>query len=113
MIFVHPNDIQRHIDSGYALVDDPEHRGRTCMVSRKRTCLREMRTGRCLMDEGHRGRCSTAVFYCETCGKARRGQPYRTEQVRLGDGSIDDEFSFCFMCARVDRDAYRYDPRHC
>lgn len=50
------------------------------------------------MDENHRGRHTTVVFYCEACGNTRRGTPSAIDRVVLGDGSIDDEFAFCFLC---------------
>lgn len=69
------------------------------------TCLREMRGwqapfryghktqhGYCLLDKGHKGRHSTVVFWCDACGKARRGEPaYRSEDV-----------SVCWFCRNVD-----------
>lgn len=89
-------------------------------ASRERTCLHKMRgwkttslrrderTGRvyeqtethdgfCLLDKGHKGRHSTVVFYCDGCGKARRGAP--TQYGYDGNGEID--VSFCFMCTHV------------
>lgn len=65
-------------------------------------CDTPLRTGPCQMDAGHKGRHSTAVFTCDACGKRRRGQPFRYNEVRLGDGSVDDVFGFCFMCVTVD-----------
>lgn len=66
----------------------------------EQSCVRKMRDGHCAMDKDHRGRCSTVVFQCEGCDKTRRGQPAGVHQVKLGDGTIDDEFPFCFMCVR-------------
>ena len=70
------------------------------------TCLRPMRKwtapfahgtveqhGYCLMDKGHRGRCSTVVFYCDSCGKARRGNPSYS----------DESVSLCWMCHGLQR----------
>lgn len=59
-----------------------------------------MRTGTCVLDTDHRGRHTTVAFYCESCGKTRRGKPHSMSVVRLGDGSIDDQFAFCFLCVR-------------
>lgn len=59
-----------------------------------RTCLRVMRGGRCELDKGHRSRCSTVVFFCDICHRARRGQPFRTEQAP------DEQFAYCFPCVR-------------
>jgi hypothetical protein len=56
------------------------------------------------MEADHRGRHSTVVFYCESCGKTRRGRPHAVSVVRLSDGSIDDEFGFCFMCVLTAED---------
>ena len=76
------------------------------MANPDETCLHEMRSGKCLMDKDHRGRHSTIVFYCEGCGKVMRGTPHLIQQVKLGDGSIDDEFGFCFMCFKKDEREY-------
>jgi len=46
--------------------------------------------GRCLLEPGHRGRHATIVFYCDGCGRTRRGEPH----------VHDEDVSFCFMCAR-------------
>lgn len=70
-------------------------------------CERKLRGGDlCHMDKGHRGRCSSVTFECETCGKIRRGRPHATEVVRLGDGTVDDVFEFCFMCAVVEPETF-------
>lgn len=69
-------------------------------------CERKMRDDKfmqgetCKMEKDHRGRCSCVTFYCEGCGKIRRGRPAGQSVVRLGDGSIDDSFDFCFLCVR-------------
>lgn len=62
------------------------------------TCDYELRSGKCQMEQTHKGRHSTVTFYCESCGKIRRGTPHSQSFVRLGDGTIDDIFDFCFMC---------------
>jgi hypothetical protein len=49
--------------------------------------------GFCMMDKGHRGQCSTIVYHCDVCGKARRGQPHRHYE--------DEGIDVCFMCAEV------------
>ena len=75
------------------------------VVTDRATCGRIMQTGEaCLMDPDHRGRCSASVFTCEGCGKTRRGSAHSTDVVRLGDGSVDDVFEFCFMCSVVERE---------
>lgn len=63
-------------------------------------CGKEMRTGNCTMDADHRGRHTTVSFYCDGCGKVRRGTPvgqYRNPW----DGTT--EAIFCFMCMRVEK----------
>lgn len=40
-----------------------------------------------------------ADYCCDGCGNWRAGQPHRHSVVRLGDGSIDDTFKFCFLCS--------------
>jgi hypothetical protein len=58
-----------------------------------------MRGGTCRLDEGHRGRHATVVFYCDGCGRYRRSRP--VAQLRNHyDGTV--EAQFCFMCAVVD-----------
>jgi hypothetical protein len=66
------------------------------------TCEHPIRSGTCQMDADHRGRHTTVTFVCEGCGKTRRGYPHATQEVVLGDGSVDDIFNFCFMCCRDD-----------
>jgi len=56
------------------------------------------RGGTCVLDNDHHGRHTTSAFYCDACGKMRRGQPSAVEEVRLGDGTLDDRFYFCFLC---------------
>ena len=65
-----------------------------------RTCARAMRDGRCQMDPGHRGRCSTVTFTCDNCDKTRRGQPVAYAR-NPWDGVA--EAQFCFMCVKVYR----------
>ena len=60
-----------------------------------------MRGGRCELPAGHRGRHTTVTFVCDGCGNTRRGTPAETSEVRLGDGSVDDVFVFCFPCAKA------------
>ncbi len=67
---------------------------------RLRSCSRPMRTGKCALDSDHRGRHSTVAFYCEVCGKHRRGS---MPHVVVGVMHDEDEaFQVCFMCAVVD-----------
>lgn len=62
------------------------------------TCLRPMRTGVCLMDKDHRGRCATAVHGCDACGKTRRGS---TPASQAYDGNGDPDVAFCWFCVHV------------
>lgn len=73
-----------------------------------RRCSEQMRNGTCQLNPGHRGKHTTQVFYCEGCGKYRRGTPAAVSRVVLGDGSIDDEFVFCFLCV-VEGERRRYE----
>lgn len=64
-------------------------------------CNAEVRGGgNCLLDEGHKGYHSTVVFMCESCSRRVRGIPHRQHLVRLGDGTVDDVFNFCFPCVK-------------
>lgn len=60
------------------------------------TCIRKMRDGYCRLDKGHRGRCTTVAFYCDSCGRMRRGSPVAHIYDDNGDPSTDH----CFMCSR-------------
>ena len=62
----------------------------------RRYCQRFLRSGNCGLDLNHKGRCSTVVFYCDACGKMRRGHP--AGQALDLDGVPDVEF--CFLCVR-------------
>lgn len=66
-------------------------------VDPTKTCLHTMRDGLCLMDLGHRGRHTTVVFYCDSCGKTRRGSPYRS----------NEDADFCFMCLEAPYAGYK------
>lgn len=54
------------------------------------------------MEAEHRGRCASVTFDCDGCGKTRRGSPSSHSRIVLGDGTVDDEFQFCFMCSVVE-----------
>ena len=56
-------------------------------------CDTRMKTGMCKLDKWHPGRHATAVFVCDSCGKARRGSPYERD--------YGAELGFCFMCCVV------------
>lgn len=51
--------------------------------------------GFCLMDEGHKGRHSTVVFYCDGCGRTFRGEPTSSDN--------DAGVAFCFLCTHTHR----------
>lgn len=75
-----------------------------CGRPRSKACGRLLRGGHsCALDRDHRGRCSSVAFRCECCGKTRRGRPHAVQEFRLGDGTVDDVFEFCFMCIVVGR----------
>lgn len=61
------------------------------------SCGKEMRDGPCRLDPDHRGRHSTVAFYCDACGKMRRGHWAAT--ARDSDGVID--VVFCWFCVNV------------
>lgn len=94
-MYVHESQREKLIARGFVQVG--EERGWFHFVNPEITCLREMRTGKCLMDKGHRGRCSTVVFNCDCCGKTRRGRPHG-ESANPADGVV--EIVWCFMCDR-------------
>jgi hypothetical protein len=60
-------------------------------------CGSQMRDGPCLLDSDHRGRHTTVGFYCDSCGKMRRGQP--AGQQTDTDGVVD--VVFCWFCLNV------------
>lgn len=55
-------------------------------------CQHQLRDGQCAMDDGHRGRHTTVAFFCDGCGKMRRGSPV----------AQDEHVTICFMCKRDD-----------
>lgn len=40
-----------------------------------------------------------ADYVCDGCGSWRAGAPAESSVVRIGDGTVDDAFIFCFLCA--------------
>lgn len=50
----------------------------------------------CQMPKGHRGRHASYAWYCDVCGKARRGPP----------AAQNDEVAVCFMCMLQSREGY-------
>lgn len=55
-------------------------------------CETVLRTGRCTMHEGHRGRHTTVAFFCDACGNMRRGQPK----------AQNEDVAICWFCVTVD-----------
>lgn len=94
MLYVHESRRAELETKGYALVEQRDN-GWIGFVKTEDTCLRPMRTGVCLMSKGHRGRCSTVVFYCDACGKTRRGHAH-IEVYNAYDECVEVEI--CFMC---------------
>jgi hypothetical protein len=62
-------------------------------------CGRPMRDGWCLLDEGHRGRHTTQVHYCDTCGKHRRGANAYAQSINPHDDVVEAEE--CWFCNQV------------
>lgn len=69
-------------------------------------CETVLRTGRCEMDGGHRGRHTTVAFFCDECQKMRRGRPYTHGGQRMSDGTFEVAADFCWFCIEV-----KYGPR--
>lgn len=61
-------------------------------------CDTLLRDGQCVMDEGHRGRHTTVGFYCDVCGKTRRGTPAGYAYDTNGDLDI----VACWFCMNVE-----------
>lgn len=90
----------RYLLSGHEVIDT-------------RLCNAQMRDGRCAMDAGHKGRCTTVAFECDTCGKRRRGQPV-AELRNPWDDVV--EAVQCWFCQQVmapiwDRQAFDEEMR--
>lgn len=60
-------------------------------------CEELLRDGYCVLDPDHRGRHTTVGFYCDACGKMRRGTP--ETMAHDADGVID--VVFCWFCVNV------------
>lgn len=101
MILVHKDVEQEYLDKGYIPVETTKL-GNHWLCHPDDYCLRKMRGGKyCTMEKAHRGRCSSVTFYCDACGKQRRGQAHRQEFDINGDLLVQ----FCWMC--VDGPYYR------
>ncbi len=61
-------------------------------------CGKSMRGGTCDLYEGHNGRHTTVAFYCDVCGKMRRGQPF----------GADEHIAFCWFCAKENEERRVY-----
>lgn len=68
---------------------------RVTLVDPETTCAFRMPMGDlCCLDKGHKGARHAShwnVYYCDACGKARRGRPYRS----------DEDVAICFMCQEI------------
>lgn len=62
-------------------------------------CHRQLRNGPCTMRRNHRGRCSTVTFYCDVCGKIRRGTGIAIRQ-RISYDETEHVADMCFLCQR-------------
>ncbi len=60
-------------------------------------CNQPMRDGPCVLDGNHRGRHSTVGFFCDACGKTRRGT---WEAVATDTNGVVDVV-FCWFCVNV------------
>jgi hypothetical protein len=95
-INTHRDNMQKYVDKGWVWVRD-NLKDRVDMADPETTCLHPMEQKLpCLLDKGHRGRHSCVTFYCDGCGKKRRGNPH---QSALDPDGVPDA-DFCFMCVR-------------
>ena len=103
IIVGHPETRDAWISKGYVIVQENtlDHKGVTYthweLMHPDHNCLKQMRTGLCQLDRGHRGRHTTVAFYCDMCGKYRKGEPYRKYYDINGDLDVVG----CFMCQEV------------
>lgn len=88
---VHIDRVPEFESQGYVVVGADWTGRRVDMEHAGLICLSAMRDGPCRLDKGHRGRCSTVAFYCDGCGKRRRGAPR----------SANEDVAFCFLCVDV------------
>jgi hypothetical protein len=97
MVNIHTSRIDEFAAKGYVAVVKPGgHPDRIWMADPLTTCLHPLRDGPCEGDKDHRGRHSTVWFYCDACGKSRRGEPFRRDY----DADGEPDTAFCFMCIR-------------
>lgn len=88
MINVHVSRLPEYLDRGWVVVREVGTGGRVEIVDPATTCLHPTRNGPCLLKPQHRGHHATVVFYCDCCGKARRGTPHQS----------DGEIAICYPC---------------
>jgi hypothetical protein len=98
MLGVHPSRTGEMLADGYVQVGEDEH-GWVWFGHPDRMCLKPLRTGLCRMDLNHRGRCSTVVFWCDSCDQSRRGEPDQKPRDVNGDVLV----VFCFFCTNIER----------
>jgi hypothetical protein len=96
MVNIHTSRLDEFLEKGYVVLKPGGHPDRIWLADPKTTCLHPLRDGLCEGDKDHRGRHSTVCFYCDACGKSRRGEPFRKDYDSNGDPVLD----FCFMCIR-------------
>lgn len=56
----------------------------------------EITAGVCLLPKGHTRGHTSLVYFCDGCGKGRRGEPYRS----------NEDVALCFPCAKADEREY-------
>jgi hypothetical protein len=95
-MMVHESQEVEFISKGYVVV---ERNGvMVTLALPSETCLREMRGDRkCIMDKNHRGRCASVAFFCDACGKMRRGTPTGHSY----DSNDDPTTDYCWFCVNV------------
>lgn len=96
MMNVHESRLDGYLARGMVVVR-PGGTERVWVADPARTCLHRLRGGLCEGDLGHRGRHSTVWYWCDACGRSRRGQPYRVQVDANGEPDVE----FCFMCCEV------------
>jgi hypothetical protein len=91
----HEPDDYDHPETG----QHPVYQCRNCgELFDSRYCGKPMRDGACVLDLDHRGRHTTVGFYCDNCGKMRRGQPAGSARDIDGEPLAD----FCWFCMNVE-----------
>ncbi len=82
-----PEALDRHITGNYG--EDQ---------FRDRDCGKPMQDGPCQLDPDHRGRHTTVAYYCDACGKMRRGSAPEAVSYDI-NGEVDVEV--CWFCVNV------------